>query len=118
MPLPYTVLQLESPQAVSMVGRPADNGLVYVWSWEVPGERIRARFFAREHGVVEDPATGSAAVAFAAAMRSRGSKASGSVVIRQGQEMGYPSEIHLEWDEHGVHLGGEVALDEIRVLDV
>jgi predicted PhzF superfamily epimerase YddE/YHI9 len=39
-------------------------------------------------------------------------------VIHQGQEMGYPSRIELTWDEHGVHLGGEVARDEVRVLDV
>jgi hypothetical protein len=32
--------------------------------------------------------------------------------------MGYPSCIELTWDERGVHLGGEVARDEVRVLDV
>jgi trans-2,3-dihydro-3-hydroxyanthranilate isomerase len=117
MPLPYLVLELESPQAVSVVGRPPNDGMVYVWAWEEEGKRIRARFFAREHGVVEDPATGSAAVALAASMRARG-VTSGSVVIHQGQEIGHPSRIDLEWDDHGVHVGGEVARDEVRVLDV
>ena len=117
MPLPYLVLELRSPQDVSVIGRPPDDGFVYVWAWEERGQRIRARFFAREHGVVEDPATGSAAVAFAASMRERG-QPSGSVVIHQGQEMGYPSRIELTWDEQGVHVGGEVARDEVRVLDV
>jgi trans-2,3-dihydro-3-hydroxyanthranilate isomerase len=117
MPLPYLVLQLESAQAVSVIGRPPDDGMVYIWAWEEEGVRVRARFFAKEHGVVEDPATGSAAVAFAASMRTRG-VISGSVVIHQGQEIGHPSQIELEWDEHGVHVGGEVAKDEVRVLDV
>lgn len=117
MPLPYLVLELRSPQDVSVIGRPPNDGFVYVWAWEQRGERIRARFFAREHGVVEDPATGSAAVAFAATMRARG-EPSGSVVIHQGQEMGYPSRIELTWDPDGVHVGGEVERDEVRVLDV
>lgn len=117
MPLPYLVLELSSPQAVSMIGRPREKAMTYVWAWEQPGERIRARFFAGGHGVVEDPATGSAAVAFAAVMRDR-NVTSGSIVIHQGQEMGYPSRILLEWDEQGVHVGGEVASDEIRILEV
>jgi hypothetical protein len=36
----------------------------------------------------------------------------------QGDEMGCPSTILLEWHGPAVSLGGSVSLDEIRELDV
>ncbi|MFC6704557.1 PhzF family phenazine biosynthesis protein [Flexivirga alba] len=47
-------------------------------------------------GVVEDPATGSAAAAFTGYLRSLGQLAEGdSFTIRQGIEMGHPSELEV-----------------------
>ena len=117
MPLPYRVIELVSPDEVSAAVPTGTEEMVYVWAWEEPDSRIRSRFFAGGHGIVEDPATGSAAVAFAASMTARGIT-SGEVVIHQGAEIGHPSEIYLTWDGPHVRLGGRVAHDEVRVLDV
>jgi trans-2,3-dihydro-3-hydroxyanthranilate isomerase len=79
------------------------------------GDRVRARFFAPSVGVPEDPATGSAAVATAAALTFTG-ETTGELRIRQGQEIGHPSEIRLRWDGPVVAIGGTVVHDELRVL--
>lgn len=55
------------------------------------GGRIRARMFAPLHGVVEDPATGSANVALGALLLSLTGEAEGRYEIEQGVEMGRPS---------------------------
>lgn len=80
------------------------------------GRSVRARFFAPRGGVPEDPATGSAAVALAAALRSVG-EPTGELTIRQGEEIGHPSTIELVWDQRRASIGGTVAHDEVRVLD-
>jgi trans-2,3-dihydro-3-hydroxyanthranilate isomerase len=64
----------------------------------LPAKNFRARMFAPLLGIPEDPATGSAAAAFAGLLAAHGGWGSGSheIVIEQGQEMGRPSVIHLE----------------------
>ncbi len=53
-------------------------------------------------GVLEDPATGAAAAAFAGYLRDRGWPHHGRFVIRQGEDMGSPSRITVELsDEPG-----------------
>lgn len=79
------------------------------------GEPVRARFFAPRLGVDEDPATGSAAVAYSAVQESLGHGA-GHVRIVQGRP-GALSQIHLTWDHGRVELGGAVVRDEVRLLD-
>ena len=60
-----------------------------------PGEaRIRARMFAPLGGIVEDPATGSAATALAALLLSLTGDTAGRYEITQGVEMGRPSRLH------------------------
>ncbi|MEM9290692.1 MAG: PhzF family phenazine biosynthesis protein [Acidobacteriota bacterium] len=63
---------------------------------------IRVRMFAPGLGVPEDPATGSAATALAGYLAAttpfHGSR---SWVVLQGQEIGRPSEIHLEVEGQG-----------------
>jgi trans-2,3-dihydro-3-hydroxyanthranilate isomerase len=63
----------------------------------VEGEatRLRVRMFAPLYGVIEDPATGSAAAALAALLTSLapGENADLSYEITQGVEMGRPSQI-------------------------
>lgn len=62
-----------------------------------PGHAFHARMFAPSHGVSEDPATGSAAAAFAGLIAAAGELADGAhdLVIEQGYEMGRPSLLRL-----------------------
>ncbi len=115
MPLPYLVVQLADPDAVEAVEGPSHDGALYVWAWEEEGASVKARFFAASHGVVEDPATGSAAVALAAVLRHEGMEA-GDVVVHQGDEIASPSSILLRWGADGVEIGGSVRRGEVRVL--
>jgi len=73
------------------------GGAVYVFCNETvePGHHFHARMFAPAMGVPEDPATGSAAAAFAGVLARRLSDGTHTVVIEQGYEMGRPSLIHL-----------------------
>lgn len=58
-------------------------------------------------GVVEDPATGAAAAAFAGYLRSRGRAATGDTfVVEQGVEMGRPSRIEVELLERAALVSG------------
>jgi trans-2,3-dihydro-3-hydroxyanthranilate isomerase len=70
---------------------------VYVFCNETvePGHHFHARMFAPGMGVPEDPATGSAAAAFAGVLASRLSDGTHALTIEQGYEMGRPSLIRL-----------------------
>jgi trans-2,3-dihydro-3-hydroxyanthranilate isomerase len=80
----------------------AGSSAVYAFSYdpERKGSDIRARMFAHELGVTEDPATGSAAAAFAGYLAQRAGNETGTLrwTIEQGFEMGRPSIIQLETD--------------------
>lgn len=116
MPLPYSVWEMDTPDGVGALREPpADLGLTLVWAWESSPDRVKARFFAPGMGVVEDPATGSAAVALAAALRSDG-MASGRVQISQGTELGWPSLINLNWEGNWCRIGGTVVRDGVREM--
>jgi trans-2,3-dihydro-3-hydroxyanthranilate isomerase len=62
-----------------------------------PGHQFHARMFAPSYGVVEDPATGSAAAAFASVVARFGGLSDGAhtIAIEQGYEMGRASLIGL-----------------------
>ena len=62
-----------------------------------PGNSFHARMFALRLGVTEDPATGSAAAAFAGLAAQQLSLGDGEhrLVIEQGYEMGRPSQMEL-----------------------
>jgi trans-2,3-dihydro-3-hydroxyanthranilate isomerase len=60
-----------------------------------PGHHFHARMFAPSLGIPEDPATGSAAAAFAGLLASRLGDGEHTVAIEQGYEMGRPSVIRL-----------------------
>ena len=82
-----------------------------------PGSDVRARMFGPGVAVIEDPATGSAAVALAGYLGSRDPRRDGTLswVIEQGFEMGRPSILHAEADKKGgaitaVRVGGETVL--------
>ena len=78
----------------------------------------RSRMFAPHDGVSEDPATGSAAAPFGAYAATYGlikTAPRTSFVIRQGVEMGRPSEIHVEVTRKdsgafGIRIGGRCAI--------
>lgn len=71
---------------------------VYAADPEGLGHRYRARMFAPHLGMPEDPATGSAAAAFAGVMMQFEPLGEGEhdVAIRQGIAMGRPSEIAVQ----------------------
>jgi trans-2,3-dihydro-3-hydroxyanthranilate isomerase len=62
-----------------------------------PGHHFHARMFAPHMGIMEDPATGSAAAAFAGVLAAQDGLTDGehAFAIEQGFEMGRPSIIHL-----------------------
>jgi trans-2,3-dihydro-3-hydroxyanthranilate isomerase len=70
---------------------------VYIFCNETaePGHHFHARMFAPGMGVSEDPATGSAAAAFAGLLARRLSDGTHAFTIEQGYEMGRPSVIRL-----------------------
>jgi trans-2,3-dihydro-3-hydroxyanthranilate isomerase len=78
----------------------------------------RVRMFAPELGVAEDPATGSAAAAFAgwiAAHMNEPKRGTLAARLEQGIELGRPSELHVELDREGgaitaVRVGGTAVM--------
>ena len=89
------------------------EAFVFCHDPELAGSQLRARMFAPELGVSEDPATGSAAAAFAGYLVAREPARTGTSkwVIEQGFEMGRPSILHVEADTSGgkviaVRVGG------------
>jgi trans-2,3-dihydro-3-hydroxyanthranilate isomerase len=93
--------------------RPEQNGRIalHLYARERGGEgRIRARMFAPLHGVVEDPATGSANAPLGALLLSLTEGAERRYEITQGVEMGRPSllRVHARRAPDGVRatVGG------------
>lgn len=73
----------------SKLARLTDGG-VYAFAWEA--ETAHARYFAPGSGILEDPATGSAAGPLAAHLVREGRVPSGTqIVVRQGETMARPS---------------------------
>jgi trans-2,3-dihydro-3-hydroxyanthranilate isomerase len=73
-----------------------------------PGHDFHARMFAPGVGVAEDPATGSAAAAFAGYLAAHGNYKDGEHLLRieQGYEMGRPSLMELTLKISGGRLTG------------
>ena len=89
----------------------ADNGpAIYCYTPGDDGVDYRARMFASGWGIREDPATGSAAAAFAGVVMRFAPPGDGeqTLVIAQGVEMGRPSRIALGLDvERGALQRGD-----------
>jgi trans-2,3-dihydro-3-hydroxyanthranilate isomerase len=84
------------------------------------GEHWKARVFVPAHGVLEDPATGSAAGPLALHLARHGRIGFGDeIVIRQGEEIGRPSTLHaVARSPEDVEVGGSavvVARGEFRL---
>ncbi len=90
---------------------------VYLFCREPAGgdAQFRARMFGSAAGITEDPATGSAAAAFAGYLWRR-DRLPGHWVIAQGVEMGRPSRLHLEiQSDHENILAVRVGGSAVRV---
>jgi trans-2,3-dihydro-3-hydroxyanthranilate isomerase len=103
----------------------ADALYLYALDPEGLGHRYQARMFAPHLGVAEDPATGSAAAAFAGVLMQFEPLGEGThdVVIRQGAAMGRPSTIDLqlvigEGMLRSVEIGGQAVVVSEGVLRV
>ncbi|HEX3432864.1 MAG TPA: PhzF family phenazine biosynthesis protein [Solirubrobacteraceae bacterium] len=98
--------RLASPDEVEAFDAPA-AGSLHVWAWsDEPSGHIRARVFAPDLGVPEDPATGSATVALCAQLGR-------AIAVEQGPGC----EIEARPVRDGlIELGGRVADDGIREL--
>lgn len=84
------------------------------------GHGFHARMFAGHVGLIEDPATGSAAAAFAGAVHHFDRLAEGTttVWIEQGVEMGRPSGIRLELQvKSGALIGARIGGNAVRVME-
>jgi trans-2,3-dihydro-3-hydroxyanthranilate isomerase len=120
--LPFTLAEVRDLEALAAVkpdlgafdrhfaGRPGDALYLYVRTAD--GE-VRARMLAPLHGVIEDPATGSAAAALTGYLAHLAPAADGTLplAITQGVEMGRPSRIQGAADKSGgkvaaVRVGG------------
>jgi trans-2,3-dihydro-3-hydroxyanthranilate isomerase len=79
-----------------------DTGAVYLYVRTGP-DTIRARMFDPHAGIPEDPATGSAAALLAGQLLATGAIGEGTRVlhVRQGVEMGRPSDLRLTVDVRG-----------------
>ena len=104
---------------------PNDPQAAYVFCREVvqAGHAFHARMFAPGFGVMEDPATGSAAAAFAGPLTAGHRDGKHAFTIEQGYEMGRPSQIHLSLSIQGGSLksatvGGDAVLVSEGTLEV
>ncbi len=91
----------------------AGGAFLYTDDTEHEDANIRARMFAPEMGIAEDPATGGAAVALAGALAMEHASPDGQLawLIEQGVEMGRPSLLYTEADKRdgkvtAVRVGG------------
>jgi len=89
-------------------GRDGAPVFLYTEGGERPGTNFRARMFASGFGIREDPATGSAAAAFAGVLMRFDPPGEGEIgyAIEQGFEIGRPSLITLGLDVRDGALAG------------
>jgi trans-2,3-dihydro-3-hydroxyanthranilate isomerase len=131
---PYYLVPVKSPAVLAKIVPElrgwSDNftlgfGGVYVYT-ETPREHANqyaARMFAPGTGLWEDPATGSAAAALLGELCRYAEEGQHEFVLRQGHEMGRPSQIHLQFRKgngeltHG-GIGGHAVVVGQGTLDL
>jgi trans-2,3-dihydro-3-hydroxyanthranilate isomerase len=93
--------RLKPDLCAELLGKLTSEVFVFTEEGERPGSNVRARMFAPNIGVAEDPATGSAAVGLAGYLGARNPNRDGTLrwVIEQGFEMGRPSILEAEADK-------------------
>jgi trans-2,3-dihydro-3-hydroxyanthranilate isomerase len=88
---------------------PLDAAVLYLVAVDPDDGVARARgFFLGVDGVVEDPATGSAAGPLLAYLRDR--VGTQSLTVRQGDEIGRPSRIDCSWADDRPRVAGDVVI--------
>jgi predicted PhzF superfamily epimerase YddE/YHI9 len=101
-----TIQEFASPGEVdALPGPTGEVSFLYAWAWLDPDRRlVRSRGFPRGLGIVEDEATGAAAVRLTHLLGS-------ALIIHQGRG----SVIYSRpLDDGFVEVGGRVVLDEVR----
>jgi predicted PhzF superfamily epimerase YddE/YHI9 len=108
---PWELIELGSPVEVEALGGPPGGreDEIYLWAWadEAAG-LVRSRCFSLADGVGEDEATGSAAIMLAAQLDR-------PLTIHQGEGSRLQAR---PLGDGRAEVGGLVALDEVRELDV
>lgn len=97
------------PDPAALAAVAGDATGVFVASLDATAERVHARMFGNGVGVYEDPATGSAAVAFGVFLADRGlvgDDGEHPFVITQGVEMGRVSTLHAGVRTEGGRVAG------------
>jgi trans-2,3-dihydro-3-hydroxyanthranilate isomerase len=129
---PYLMIPIRSLEAIrrakpDVVRWGAEGAAAYLYTREVEraGSAYHTRMFAGGWGVAEDPATGSAAAAFAAIVVACDRPGDGKhmLTIEQGFEMGRPSLISLGLEVEGgallsATIGGSVVIVSSGSLDL
>lgn len=108
------------PGGVDWPAVKAATGNEAFYLYTVEGTGYSARMFAPDHGIFEDPATGSASAILAAQLLKAGELQDGTNAINlsQGCDMGRPSEIGLEVDvENGAIAAVRVSGSAVRVME-
>jgi trans-2,3-dihydro-3-hydroxyanthranilate isomerase len=94
--------------AIGRVVEPRGAFGIYAAHCDITAGTAQARFFARDPGIGEDPATGSAAGPLCAYLASRAG--SHAVAITQGVQMGRPSRLRTELVADRVRVSGDVVV--------
>lgn len=120
MPRRYLLVDMGDASAIDSLeakagAMPIGPGEAMVYPYARSGNELRSRAFVHAMGIPEDPATGSAATAYATIRRQEG-EGVGDIWIRQGPRDSI-SEIRLIWDEDVIKLGGRVVKDRIVEID-
>lgn len=96
-------------------------GGLYIWAFLQTPDRIHARFFGGSLGIVEDPATGSAASGVSAYLLVKDRiPVHKTLTIFQGREMGRPSTIRVRFSggsDEPFWIGGRVVPVMSGMLD-
>jgi trans-2,3-dihydro-3-hydroxyanthranilate isomerase len=108
------------PRASTAESLGATEVFVYARAGKDEAHSFRARMFAPDLGIAEDPATGGAAAAFAGVLAACEDLPEGwsTLPILQGVEMGRPSLIGLEVNiENGALAGARIAGKAVKVSE-
>jgi trans-2,3-dihydro-3-hydroxyanthranilate isomerase len=108
---PFAVAEVTDLHRAGPVAPFPDHGATGVLLY-VPGDPIRARMFAPQAGVPEDPATGSAALVLAGLLAQRDGP--GAWLIEQGRELGRPSQLAVRADGSGATWVAGSAVEVMR----
>lgn len=122
---PFTLVELTDPDALDAASpnidgfraATSDPGRLAILAYVRNGAQIEARMFAPLGGILEDPATGSAAAALAAYLGQLDG-VSGTFDISQGVKMGRPSRIEAEvLVENGAPVEVRIAGHAIKIME-